>query len=167
MTTPLGIVNLRMDRQELGISARQFQAAKREVFRAMGREWHGQYLRLHFTADATSRYGYVRRKGEAKTPGSKGFASTYVGRKLKRFGHSRPLVFTGEGERLAQLLDLRASSTQGRVVLPRKFNWKNPKSRVDMRAELTKVIQPEADELSQVGATQLGREVDHALSKQS
>lgn len=157
MSVPPGFVNLKLDRQQLGLTARQFQTAKREVFRAMGREWHGQYLQLHFDEDAATRYGYTRRKPR------------YLARKRKLRGAaaSIPLQYTGEGRRLAQLLDLRVSSTQGRVVLPRKFNFKQPKSRVDMRAELTRVLQPEADEISQVGATALGREVDEILSKQS
>lgn len=167
VSVPAGLVNLRMDRKELGLTGRQFQDAKRGVFAAMGREWHETYLRRHFQEDATARYGYTRRKGSGRSPGEKGFASTYAGRKLRRFGHARPLVFTGEGERLAQMLDLRVSSSQSRVVLPRKFNFKNPKSRVDMRAELTRVLQPEADEISQVGATTLGREVDEILNQQT
>lgn len=157
MMIPPGFVNLRLDREQLGLTGRQFQAVKRAVFAAMGREWHGKYLQLHFDEGAAARYGYTRRKPR------------YLAKKRKLLGAaaSIPLQYTGEGKRLAQMLDLRVSSSQSRVVLPRKFNFKNPKSRVDMRAELTRVLQPEADEISQVGATTLGREVDEILNQQT
>lgn len=153
ISSPPGFVNLQLDRKQLGVTGRQFQQLKRATFAAMGREWHGRYLELHFEDSAMDRYGYVRRKPR------------YLKRKQKRSGSQRPLVFSGEGLRLSRLLDLRVTAGEGRVVLPRKFNFKNPKSRVDMRAELTKVLQPEADEISQVGMTALGRELDTILAK--
>lgn len=149
------LLQIGIDRQSLGVTGRQFQAIKRATFAAMGREWHAKYRRLHFDAAAMMRYGYVRRKPR------------YLQRKRKRTGQESPLVFSGEGMRLAQLLDLRVTSNQARVVLPRKFNFKNPKSRVDMRAELTKVLPAEADEIAQVGATATGRELDSILAAQS
>lgn len=162
-----GILNLKLDRQELGVTGRQFQQLKRTTFAAMGREWHAHYRHLHFLEGAFARYGYTRRKGMRQAPGSKGFRSTYTGRKLRKYGHFRPLVFSGDSEQLSRLLDLRVSANQARVVLPRGFNRKNPKSQIDMRAELTRVLQPEADEIAQVGATALGRELDDLLSKQT
>lgn len=162
-----GFVNLQMDRQELSVTKRQFQRLKRVTFAAMGRDWHTSYLRLHFQEDAFSRYGYIRRKGMGRGPGSKGFGSTYTGKKLKQFGHSRPLVFSGEGEMLSRWPDIRTTANESRVVLPRKFNFRNPKSQIDMRAELTRVLQPEADEIAQVGATALGRELDATINAQT
>ena len=149
-------------RKELGVTGREFQGLKRDTFAAMGKEWHFRYLTLHFGADAPARYGYMKRKGENLS--GKARRRSYVGRKERQFkvvdGAAMPLEFSGEGFRLAALLDLRVNSKQARVVLPRKFNLRNPKSRIDMRAELTKVLQPEADEITQVGATAFGRSLD-------
>lgn len=149
------LIQIGLDRATLKVTGRQLQRISQVTLAAMGREWHRHYRKLHFDAEAMMRYGYTRRKPR------------YQKTKLKQTGQNMPLVFSGEGMRLAQVLLMNSNSERAVVVLPRKFNFKNPKSRVDMRAELTKVLPAEADEIAQVGATATGRELDSILADQS
>lgn len=116
------------------------------VFRDAGEYWHRQFRAKHFTEAGAQEYGYYQRKGEGLPRGSKAWRRNYTGRKFARFGHTRPLVYTGEGERLSRMRDVRATSKRVRVVLPRKFNLKHPKSRIRMRDELTR-ISPREEQL--------------------
>lgn len=117
------------------------------VFRDAGEYWHDQFRAKHFTAEGAAEYGYYRRKGEGLPRNSKAWRRSYTGRKHARFGHTRPLVYTGEGERLSRVRDVRANSRRVRVILPNKFNFRHPKSRINMREEVTRVSQREEQEL--------------------
>jgi hypothetical protein len=149
------LIEIGLARSSFGVTGRQFERITKVALSAMGREWHRSYLKGHFDVSAMMRYGYVRRRPR------------YTKHKKKNTGQDAPLVFSGEGLRLAQILLMNVNSKRAVVVLPRKFNFKNPKSRVDMRAELTKVLPAEADEIAQVGATATGRELDSILAAQS
>jgi ribosomal protein S8E len=77
---------------------------------------------------------------------------TYTRRKERQFKHNRPLNFTGAG--MLEALGspkIRGSSKQVRVVLPSKFNFKHPDSRINMRDEITRVLNDEVADLLKVG----------------
>lgn len=112
--------------------------------------WHSKLRAKHFTAEGAQEYGYTKRKGELIPRGSKRFRRSYTGRKLAMKGHTRPLVFSGEGEALSRIQDVRATAKRVRVILPRKFNFRHPKSQVDMRAELTAISQADEKQLGTV-----------------
>lgn len=144
------LLRFEVDRQKLrkfGVMGRGLQRAQRDALEAMGRRWHDTFLPLHFLPSAFERYGYTKRKGMLLDRNSKAFRASYAGRKERRVGHNRPLVFSGEGESLARLVQLRSNSKQVRVVLPRKYNFRHPKSRVSMRDEITRIIPSEAADL--------------------
>jgi hypothetical protein len=109
------------------------------TLRDAGEFWHNTFLRKHFTEAGAQEYRYIKRKGEGMARGSKEWKRSYTGRKFQRFGHTRPLVFSGEGERLARVRDVRTTSKRVRVVLPNKFNFRHPKSKIRMRDELTAI----------------------------
>ena len=48
-------------------------------------------------------------------------------------------LFSGEGRKLSQVQDIRVTSKRVRVILPRKFNFRNPNSPIVMREELTSI----------------------------
>lgn len=149
-----GILRLDIDPAKLakyGLKRRQIQEHTREALAAMGREWHARFMPRHFEESAYERYGYYQRKGMGLTADSRAFRRSYAGRKIRRFYHNKPLVFTGETFALARLLKLRVTSKQARVILPPGLNRKHPKSRISMRDEVTRLLPDEARELLEVG----------------
>lgn len=105
--------------------------------------WFQRYLLLHFTQRGATRYGYTPRAGQ---PGSgKAWRGSYTYRKLKKFHHTRPLENTGQGKAQA-VGNRKATSTRNsaKAIMPaRVFNFRNPASKVDMRKELTTVLDSE------------------------
>lgn len=105
--------------------------------------WFNRYLLLHFTQRGATRYAYTPRAGQ---PGSgKPWKGSYTQRKLQKFHHTYPLVNTGRGKAQA-VGNRRATSTRSsaKAIMPaRVFNFHNPASKVDMRAELTTVLDSE------------------------
>jgi len=150
----MSILRLDIDPQNLakfGLRRRAIQQHTRESLAAMGREWHARYLPLHFDESAYQRYGYYQRKGMGLATDSRAFRRSYAGRKVRKIGSNRPLVFTGETFALARLLKLRVTSKQARVILPSGLNRKHPKSRISMRDEVTRLTQNEVRTLLDVG----------------
>jgi hypothetical protein len=140
----------------------------RDAAKFAGEYWHIHFRPLHFRNVATRRYGYQFRQGE-NLRGAKGFRRSYTGQKLRKFGHTRPLVFSGDSERLTEIRDVRATATggqfgsaQARVVMPANtLNFRRYPQSPDMRKELTTVIPEEINEISQ--ATQIFLEQRYRL----
>lgn len=140
----------------------------RDAAKFAGIYWHTHFRPLHFRNLATRRYGYAFRQGE-NLQGAKGFRASYTGQKLRKYGHTRPLVFSGNSERLTEIQDVRATATGGqyggaraRVVMPAPtLNLRRWPSSPDMRKELTTVIPEEIEEISQ--ATQIFLEQRYRL----
>jgi hypothetical protein len=136
-----------------GILAKQRGRIQKACFYKIGVHWHRHYRPKHFTREASSIYGgvYKPRRGESGNEHPRGFRRSYTGRKLRRFGHTNPLVFTGESRRLAKIQDVRATSKGNRVVYhARKLNFKNRHSQINMREEATVVRESEATKLIEV-----------------
>lgn len=127
------------------LTKRAFNAMKNEVLADAGRRWHREMRPKHFTTAGAREYNYRPRKGERGNTDRKGFRRSYTGRKLRMMGHTRPLEFTGEGKRLSRIQDVRATSKRVRVILPRKFNFRNPHSQINMREELTTISKREEE----------------------
>lgn len=106
------------------------------------RQWARRYLKQHFTHVGARKYKYQLRRGERR--GGKPARGSYTFRKLKQQGHTRPLEFSGEMKGLA-IANNRVTSTRdyGRRHLPRKANFRNPKSKINMLEELRTVTQDE------------------------
>ncbi len=156
MMISLHVTNL----AELATGRRKRSAVNRAIKAALSAAaaaWHRDYYERHFTPAGARLYGYYRRKGEGMAPGSKPFRRSYTGRKLARFGHADPLKFTGEGFQRGKVSRIVATRRQAKVVLPSVFNYRHPKSRIDMRAELTRVLDPEAAALREIAAAEMPR----------
>lgn len=140
-----------VDVELVGVEAltkKQVNDALKDAMSAMGMRWRRRYLPLHFGNGASTRYGYTPRAGEHGS--GKKFNRSYTGRKLRFLHHTRPLEFTGEGKR--QALNgqrvVYATRDKVRIPLPRKFNWRNKKSKVRMADEIRAVTPQEAQELT-------------------
>jgi len=138
--------------KKFGVTKSNLRRHMRESLEAMARHWHEHFLEEHFKESAFSRYGYYKRKGMGLDPSGRAYKRSYARRKERQFGHNRPLVFTG-GAMLEALgtPKIRGSSKQIRVVLPSKFNFTHPQSRIKMRDEVTRLIPTEVAELLAVG----------------
>ena len=111
--------------------------AVREALADIGRYWHGEILPKHFLSSATARYGYKRRGGR------------YTKRKRKKFGHRRPMVYTGRMQRdLRGRAEIRSSTRSARVKMrtARALNFSGRAKRgdyPDMKAEVTETTAAE------------------------
>lgn len=132
---------------------RELNNIHREAARTMGQVWAARFRAKHFTNAASAEYGYTPRQGESGRPHPKGFRRSYTGRKLKQFGHTRPLVKTGESEAQTRAPRIVATATRSeakvRVIMNAPgFNRRYAGSPIDMRKELTTVTEREGQELA-------------------
>lgn len=118
--------------------------------------WHRKFRPKHFTREAFRRYPgvYKPRAGERGNPQRDkngkllGFRSTYTGQKLRRWGHTNPLSFSGQSESLSRQRVIRATSKKGRAVIRAPaLNRNNPDSEINMRREMEAVNNLEAIEM--------------------
>ncbi len=121
---------------------------KRESWRQTGEHWHGRYRPKHFRRSGAREYGYAPRTGE---PGSSNPKGGYMRRKRREKGHSLPLVWSGTSRQLTRLRDVRATSKGARVVMNAPgLNRRHPKSRINMRDEMTRISVRERTQLTKV-----------------
>lgn len=128
---------------------REQNAVVRAAMRQMGITWHQKIREKHFTNAGAAEYGYMKRSGDV--PGTyRKFARTYQGRKLKKYGHTRPLEYTGMSRMRSRIRDVRATATAKRAVAKvflhtnqlnfRPKNWPYP-----MGEELRAISRGDAD----------------------
>lgn len=137
---------------------RQLNAIHRDTAVELGEHWHKEFRPKHFTSRGASEYGYQPRGGERGS--NQPFKGSYTARKLKKLGHTRPLVYTGRSEGLAAIRDIRATAKKGaataRVVIhARGLNFRSSARSPDMRKEITTISQAEAAELTQLANRRL------------
>jgi len=126
--------------RERGATPRGMGKIMREAtkagYEAAGIWWHNECRPKHFTREAYQLYQYTPRQGESGT-GTKIFKKSYTGRKLKKFGHTNPLVYTGVSERLTRARDVRATSKGVRIVMSAPaLNFRPKGGRINMVNEL-------------------------------
>jgi hypothetical protein len=119
-----------------GIARRELNRLKKEAWYYAGYWWFREVRPLHFSRDAFALYQYTPRMGERGTQYRK-WKATYTARKLKKFGHTKPLVFTGTSERLAKQGRVTSTGQGVRVSMPAyALNFKTKGARMSMRHEL-------------------------------
>jgi hypothetical protein len=156
-----------------------------EAWKLEARYWQREMLPKHFTVAGAAEYGYQPRQGD---PGYQGhiptyrkgpkagqvrFWATYIGRKIGKFGHRRPLVWSGGLERAAQnIIDIRGTDRGGVAVLhvPQyTFNYRTdiPGIQPKKALELAVFSPRETEELRQYLDESLGmliREIENDTS---
>jgi len=144
------------------LMARQSNIVHRGAATDLAHFWHDNYVRKHFTQAGATEYGYAPRKGMPGNPHPKGFKRSYTGRKLRLKGHTRPLVYSGESylRVIASRNNVTATATKGQAKARLRMNapalnFRNPRSRIDMRAELTTISAAEGAEMSVQAGTYL------------
>lgn len=136
------------------LMARQANSVHRVAAIDLAHFWHDHYVRKHFTQAGATEYGYTPRRGQSGNLGPEGFNRSYTGQKLRIKGHTRPLVWSGASYLfvIASRNNVTATATRGNATARLRMNapalnFKNPRSRIDMRAELTTVSPREHQEM--------------------
>lgn len=140
------------------IRPRAFNVIKRRGYKYIGVFWHKRMRRRHFTKRGGRDYDYAPREGEPGNPGGRGVRNTYTGRKLKMWGHTRPLVFSGLTRALSKIRDVRPTAKGVRIVmnLP-TLNLRRHLDSPPMREEMTRVSPGELTELGKMFAEHVDR----------
>lgn len=130
--------------------AKAMTAGKRQAWRATAEQFHLKLRLKRFTKAHGQEAGYYKRKGEGMTPGSKQFKRSYTGRKLARFGHTDPLVFSGEAKRASAAASITSTATAGKASYAslRKLNFRHPKSKINMALEFRRLVPSDLPVLS-------------------
>lgn len=135
--------------------AKIINQAKRESWEQTAAHFHDEMRDDRFTQAHATKAGYGQRKRR------------YTWRKFKEEGHTRPLEKTGETrEAVRRYGTLKAVSTntssQVRIAYPgaRKFNFRHPKSQINMAIEFSTITQDEADKLARVFDNELDKRIN-------
>ena len=109
--------------------AKQMRRERKAALAAAGLHWHAKIHPEHYTIAAEKRYGYQPRDID------------YTRKKAKRYGHRRPLVYTGATE-IMTTLRARTTGTSRRVSVrmrgPRYlYQYRKDYRQPDKAAELT------------------------------
>lgn len=132
-------------------------------------EFFDDHLRdRRFTHTHARAAGYKRRKGELQPEGSKSFRRSYTGRKKRQFGHTRPLEFSGKTRDRLRSGGRRTSTSKGARISYHQasvFNFRHPKSQIDMAAEFRTILPEENQQLALAYDRRLDRELDDANFK--
>lgn len=117
-----------------------FNQASKPAWHTTGVHFHTTMADDRFTQRHAVAAGYAPRK------------KRYNFRKFKAKGHTRPLEYSGEARRAAKAATISSTSGMVRVRYPgtRVFNFRHPKSEVNMVKEFTTVLPGEANELAAV-----------------
>ena len=139
----------------------QFRGMLTNAWRAVGEKWHRDFRPKHFTVEGGKAYGYLPRSGDLRTPGSKAFFRSYQGRKFAKFGHTKPLVWSGTSEQQTATGTSIEPRVDGvRIVMNAPhLEFRNPRSQIDMQDELTRVTAPERAELAEVHNREMDRQL--------
>ena len=128
---------------------RQITAARKAAWTELGQAFHSQYRDKRFTPEHARQAGYYLRKGEGQPADSKTFRASYTGRKQRIHGHTNPLEFSGRTRAAVRLANVQTFALKVQIKYPgaKTFNFRHPKSRINMREEFARITQQETVEL--------------------
>lgn len=133
-----------------GLKRGQFnKEVLKPAYQDLGEYFHAKMLPKRFTIAGGRMLNYDYRSGERPGTSYKAFWKSYTGRKVRKFGHRKPLVWSGETERDAtRIRDIRTTSRGVKIVLhARKLNFRNKYSSIFMNEEVRRVSPQEYTEL--------------------
>ena len=141
--------------------AKQHRQASREAYQRIAEEHHRENTPKRFTVEHGQAAGYQKRSGEALAFGTKAFWGSYTGRKLRKYGHMLPLVFTGETRNRARMATIVVTTNRGQLryqVNALNFNpW--------TRDEFTRLTTAEVYSLGQIWEAVYNRVLDKDLDQ--
>jgi hypothetical protein len=127
-----------------------YTAASKLAWVEAGKWFHTNRRDLRFTTAHARKAGYLPRRGEEPGLSRREYFLSYTGRKQRRYGHRRPLEYSGETRRLVRSASMTSTSKSVRVAYAgaRKFNFRNPHSQIRMADEFRRLT---ADEPALIG----------------
>ena len=138
-------IKFKIKREGLTYGKKEWGVALRMAWQKVAEFWHGTILGKHFEEGAVQEYGYSHR------------TTKYRIRKRKKFGHDRPLVFTGNLEKLMKRTrDIRVGKKGGYlgadIVLhgPSYLYAYHKGTQVNKAAELRAISKGDAQKCAQV-----------------
>ena len=139
-----------------------YTASSKVAWYDTGIRFHGEFRDKRFSVAHARKAGYKPRRGEEPGLTQQEFFRSYTGRKLKKFGHRRPLEFSGETRRNVRSASISSTSKGSRVRYPgaRKLNFRNPHSDIRMAEEFRKLLPDEITDLAQ----HYDRKLDHEMN---
>ena len=146
------LIQTTIERRGADMSASEWKGFLRTAWKASGEEWHAGMRPKHFTFAAIAEYGYQARK------------ASYELRKAKKLGHRRPLVWSGETERMTgRSRDVRYTDKGVTVVLQApKHLYQRRGSAPDKAEELQRVSEREVAQLATLIETRITEEANTA-----
>jgi hypothetical protein len=128
---------------------KQISSSRKAAWTELGAVFHARYRDKRFTPEHAREAGYHLRKGEGQTKDSKAFRASYTGRKQRIHGHTNPLEFSGRTRAAVRLANVQAFALKVQVKYPgaKTFNFRHPKSRINMREEFVRITTNETQEL--------------------
>lgn len=143
-----------IQRRGTGFTAREWREKIKAAWQHTGEFHHRVILKKKFRYGAEQEYGFKRR------------SAGYLRRKSRKYGHTLPLVFSGNLMRsVTRIVDVRASSKGASVILhgPRYlYQYRRNLNQPNKAAELRAISQRDARLLAQVLDRQLQREIDRS-----
>ena len=129
--------------------AKELNRIKKDTWRDTGIYFHRSMLPLRFTKRGGEMLRYAKRKGEGIPKSDPRYKRSYTGRKERKFGHTDPMVYTGESKGIARIRDVRSTSKGVKIVIgARKLNFRHPKSKIQMNVEIRRVTTQETNKLA-------------------
>jgi hypothetical protein len=135
--------------------AKAYGQASKTSWRETGLHYHQTMRPKRFTVAHGKAAGYQPRKGDEFAWGTKQFWKSYVGRKVRKFKHRRPLVWSGETERRARAVNIVAQ----RNVAKMRYALNALNFHPWAQAEFRRILPAEAAELGRVYDANLDREI--------
>jgi len=122
-----------------------YTAGSKTSWATAGKWYHANRRDLRFTTSHARKAGYAPRRGEEPGLSQREFWSSYTGIKQRKWGHRRPLEFSGETRRLVRAVSVSSTSKSVRLGYAgaRKFNFRNPHSQVQMADEFRRLTPDE------------------------
>jgi hypothetical protein len=127
-----------------GLPQRKYRAVLRKAFKEAATFWHRVLRPKHFTHAGATEYGYEPR------------SQRYTWRKLKTFGHTFPLVFTGESRERTRIRRITGTYKGSKVIMNApSLNYRHPNRSRTMREELTTISMKEGKRIAKLIARRL------------
>ena len=143
--------------------AKQHRQASRQAYQAIAEKHHEENTAKRFTKEHALAAGYRKRAGEEHPFGSKAFWTSYTGRKLKKHGHTLPLVFSGATRARARMATIVVTTNRGQL----KYQVNALNYQPWTRDEFIKILPAEAKELGQhwdqIYNRQFNQDLNHGL----
>ena len=143
--------------------AKQHRQASRQAYLAIAEKHHEENTAKRFTKEHALAAGYRKRAGEEHPFGSKAFWNSYTGRKLKKHGHTLPLVFSGATRARARMATIVVTTNRGQL----KYQVNALNYQPWTRDEFIKILPAEAKELGQhwdqIYNRQFNQDLNHGL----